>query len=160
MFSRAVEVTAETRRMQRRLASWRRHLEASWFGACRLLRRSLRKLLEDDSLISETTSLLRSHRKILALYSYSSSRFQSQFGSIPSILGVLVLILLVEEGGGGLACAQRGSPALRCLTGAPVWCSVCSDYYPPWPGVWAPCCAVFVFSGWCRGRLPRLRQRL
>jgi hypothetical protein len=98
--------------------------------------------------------------KIPALCSYSSSRFQSRFGSIPSILGVLVLILLVEEGGGGTACAQRGSPALRCLTSAPVWCSVCSDYCPPWPGAWAPCCAVFVFSGWCRGRLPRLRQRL
>jgi hypothetical protein len=53
MFSRAVEVMAETRGMQRRLASWRRRLEASWFGACRLLRRSLCKLLEDDSLISE-----------------------------------------------------------------------------------------------------------
>jgi hypothetical protein len=98
--------------------------------------------------------------KIPALCSYSSSRFQSRFGSIPSILSVLVLILLVEEGGGDTACAQRGSPALRCLTSAPVWCSVCSDYCPPWPGVWAPCCAVFVFSGWCRGRLPRLQQRL
>jgi hypothetical protein len=95
-----------------------------------------------------------------ACCSYSSSRFQSRFGSMPSILGVLVLILLVEEGGGGPACAQRGSPTLRCLTSAPVWCSVCSDYCPPWPGAWAPCCMVFVFSGWCRGRLPRLRQRL
>ena len=35
-----------------------------------------------------------------------------------------------------------------------------SDYCPPWPGVWAPCCAVFIFSGWCGGRLPRFRQRL
>jgi hypothetical protein len=110
MFSRAVEVTAEIRGMQRRLASWRRRLEASWFGACRLLRGSLRKPLEDDSLISVTTSLLRSHRKIPALYSYSSSRFQSRFGSIPSILGVLVLILLEEEGESSAVLVQRGSP--------------------------------------------------
>jgi hypothetical protein len=68
--------------------------------------------------------------------------------------------LFVEEGGGGSVCAQRGSPALRCLTSAPVRCSVCSDCCPPWPGVWAPCCAVFIFSGWCRGCLPRFRQRL
>jgi hypothetical protein len=99
-------------------------------------------------------------KKSPTLCSYSSSRFQSQFGSIPSILGVLELILLVEEGGGGPACAQRGSPALRCLTSAPVRCSVCSDCCPPWPSVWAPCCAVFIFSGWCRGHLPRFRQRL
>jgi hypothetical protein len=26
--------------------------------------------------------------------------------------------------------------------------------------VGALCCAVFLFSGWCHGRLPRLRQRL
>jgi hypothetical protein len=38
---------------------------------------------------------------------------------------------------------------------------LCSpDYCPPWPGAWAPCCAVFVFSGWCRGRLTRPQQRL
>jgi hypothetical protein len=115
----------------------------------------------------KTCSLLGGSPKIassrlflsVACCSYSSSRFQSRFGSIPSIIGVLVLILLVE-GGGGPPCAQRGSPALRCLTSALVWCSVYSDYCPPWPGAWAPYCAVFVFSGWCRGRLPRLRQRL
>jgi hypothetical protein len=44
--------------------------------------------------------------KSQALCSSSSSRFQSRFGSIPSILGVLVFILLVEEGGGGAAHAQ------------------------------------------------------
>jgi hypothetical protein len=135
-------------------------LRAERFSSGRNPCRPLRNLLQLGSITMEICSLLRNSPKIPALCSYSSSRFQSRFGSIPSILGVLVLILLVEEGGGGTACAQLGSPALRCLTSAPVWCSVCSDYCPPWPGAWAPCCAVFVFSGWCRGRLPRLRQRL
>ena len=140
-------------------ACWRRR-RCRWFSSRRSLRPLSLQLLLARLLKYGDLLPAQALAKIPALCSYSSSRFQSRFGSIPSILGVLVLILLVEEGGGGTACAQRGSPALRCLTSAPVWCSVCSDYCPPWPGAWAPCCAVFVFSGWCRGRLPRLRQRL
>jgi hypothetical protein len=78
-----------------------------WFSSCRSPRRApvqplLPRLLKYGDLLL-TQSLAK---KSLALCSYSSSRFQSRFGSIPSILGVLVLILLVEEGGGGTACAQ------------------------------------------------------
>jgi hypothetical protein len=47
--------------------------------------------------------------------------------------------------------------SLLHLCACVVLCS--SDYCPPWPGVWAPCCAVF-FSDWCRGRLLRPQQRL
>jgi hypothetical protein len=58
------------------------------------------------------------------------------------------------------ALVRIGLLALCCFSSAPVWCSVGSDSCPPWPGVWAPCCAVFLFSGWCHGRLPRPQQRL
>jgi hypothetical protein len=54
----------------------------------------------------EIFSLLRTSQKIASSMFFFPSQFQSRFGSIQSILGVLVLILLVEEGGGGTARAQ------------------------------------------------------
>jgi hypothetical protein len=54
----------------------------------------------------EICSLLSTSQKIASSLFFFPSRFQSQFGLIPSILGVLVFILLVEEGGGDTACAQ------------------------------------------------------
>jgi hypothetical protein len=44
--------------------------------------------------------------KIASSLFFFPSQFQSQFGSILSILGVLVFILVVEEGGGGTTRAQ------------------------------------------------------
>jgi hypothetical protein len=54
----------------------------------------------------EICSLLSISQKIASSLFFFSSRFQSRFGSILSILGVLVFILLVEEGAGGPARAQ------------------------------------------------------
>jgi hypothetical protein len=54
----------------------------------------------------EIGSLLSISQKIASSLFFFPSQFQSRFGSIQSILGVLVLILLVEEGGGGTARAQ------------------------------------------------------
>jgi hypothetical protein len=58
------------------------------------------------SLSIETCSLLRVSPKIASSLFFFSSRFLSRFGSIPSILGVWVFILLEEEVGGGPARAQ------------------------------------------------------
>jgi hypothetical protein len=63
-----------------------------------------------------------------------------------------------SRGGTVLDCVQCSS-LLLCLGTCVVPCTL-SGLCPPWPGAWAPCCAVFLFSGWCRGRHPRLRQRL
>jgi hypothetical protein len=54
----------------------------------------------------EICSLLSILQKIAISLFFFSSRFRSRFGLIPSILGVLVFILLVEEGGCGPARAQ------------------------------------------------------
>jgi hypothetical protein len=54
----------------------------------------------------EICSLLSTSQKIASSLFFFPSRFQSRFGSILSILGVLMFILLAEEGGGGTACAQ------------------------------------------------------
>jgi hypothetical protein len=52
-----------------------------------------------------------------------------------------------------LLCSVVLPHSLIHLCACVVLCS--SDYCLPWPGAWAPCCAVFVFSGWCCGRLPQ-----
>jgi hypothetical protein len=57
-----------------------------------------------------------------------------------------------------LLCSAVLLHSLIHLCACVVLCS--SDYCPPWPGVWAPCCTVFVFSGWCCGHIPQPQQQL
>jgi hypothetical protein len=110
------------------------------------------------SLRMKTGSLLADSPKIAA----SPLLLVFPFSSIHWVPSVLVVNRWwwLEASRGGVVLVQRGSPVLHWFNSAPVWCSVCSDLCPPWPGAWALCCAVFLFSGWCRGRLLRLRQRL
>jgi hypothetical protein len=68
-------------------------------------------------------------------------------------------ILFVGSRGGTVLSCVLCSFLLLCLGTCVVSCTL-SGLCSPWSGAWAPYCAVFLFSGWCRGRLPRLRQRL
>jgi hypothetical protein len=58
------------------------------------------------------------------------------------------------------ACSAWTSCALLLRSSTCVVLCFFYGYCPPWPGAWAPCCVVFLFSGWCRGRLSWPQQRL
>lgn len=61
----------------------------------------------------------------------------------------VVLVVVV------LWCCAAGSDRRRAVAiRAPVWCRTALFWCcQPWPGSWAPCCAVYLcFSGWCNLR--------